>query len=212
MQKMGCPHCRDSPFCRIFSQKLHAAVFDVVHRADDAQAHFLLDVVDAQALLDLLHAVLHVQAAGLVGVGLLADGLFDLIGDVLDVTAGLVVDGGIHRAAMGVAQHHHQPAPQVSGGVLDAAQLVVVDDVARQPDDEQLADARREDALGDNTAVRAGDDDGIGRLALCPAGMPGAAGDIPRGALGVEIFQVAGRQLVDGVGRGADGRLAHDCG
>lgn len=29
----------------------------------------------------------------------------------------------------------------MAGSVLDAAQLVVIDDVARQPDDEQLTDA-----------------------------------------------------------------------
>ena len=40
-----------------------------------------------------------------------------------------------------MAQHHHQPTAQMAGSVLDAAQLVVVDDVARQPDDEQLTDA-----------------------------------------------------------------------
>ena len=51
------------------------------------------------------------------------------------------MDGGIHRAAVGVAQHHHQSAAQVPGRVLDAAQLVVVNHIARQPDDEQLPDA-----------------------------------------------------------------------
>ena len=51
------------------------------------------------------------------------------------------MDGGIHRAAVGVAQHHHQPAAQVPGRVLDTAQLVVVNHIARQPDDEQLPDA-----------------------------------------------------------------------
>ncbi len=50
----------------------------------------------------------------------------------------LVVDGGIHCTAVGVAQHHHQPAAQVPGRVLDAAQLLVVNHIARQPDDEQL--------------------------------------------------------------------------
>ena len=49
----------------------------------------------------------------------------------------------------------------MAGRVLDAAQLVVVDDVARQPDDEQLTDARREDILRDDPGIRTGDDDGV---------------------------------------------------
>ena len=113
----------------------------MIHRTDDPQAGFLFHVVDAQALLDLLHTVPHVPAAGLIGVFFIANGFFDLIGDVLDIPLRLVVDGGIHRAAVGVAQHHHQPTAQVPGRVLDAAQLVVVNHIARQPDDEQLPDA-----------------------------------------------------------------------
>ena len=91
---------------------------------------------------------------------------FYLVRDVADIAGGFVVDGGIHRAAVGMAQHHHQPTAQMAGSVLDAAQLVVVDDVARQPDDEQLTDARREDVLRDDPGIRTGDDDGVGRLAL----------------------------------------------
>lgn len=33
-----------------FLQKLYAAIFDVVHRPDDPQTRFFLNVVDAQAL------------------------------------------------------------------------------------------------------------------------------------------------------------------
>ena len=33
-----------------FLQKLYAAIFDVVHRPDDPQTRFLLNVADAQAL------------------------------------------------------------------------------------------------------------------------------------------------------------------
>ena len=90
----------------------------------------------------------------------------------------------------------------MAGRVLDAAQLVVVDDVARQPDDEQLTDARREDILRD-------DDDGVGRLALRPGGHPDTAGNIAAPVFRVQIFQIARRQLVDGIGRGADWGLTH---
>ena len=157
-------------------QKFDAAVLDVVHRTDDPQARFLLDVMDAQTLFDLLHTVPDVETAGLVGVCFVPDGLLDLVRDVADIAGGLGVDGGIHRTAVGVAQHHHQPTAQMAGSVLDAAQLVVVDDVARQPDDEQLTDARREDVLRDDPGIRTGDDDGVGRLALCPCGHPDTAG------------------------------------
>ena len=118
-------------------------------------------MVDAQALFDLPHAVAHVEAAGLVRVRFVPDGLLDLVGDVFDVAFRLVVDGGIHSLAVGVAQHHDQPTPQMPGGVLNAAELVVVDDIARQPDDEQFPDARREDVLRDDPRIRTGDDDGV---------------------------------------------------
>ena len=165
--------------------------------------------MDAQALFDLLHTVPDVEAAGLVGVGLLSDGLLDLVRDVADIAGRLVVDGRIHRAAVGMAQHHHQPTAQMTCRVLDAAQLVVIDDVARQPDDEQFPDARRENVLRDDPGVRAGDDDGVGRLALGPCGHPDAAGNIAAPVLRVQVFQVARCQLVDGIGRGADKVLTH---
>ena len=129
--------CRNAPML----QKFDTAVLDVIHRTDDPQACFLLDVMDAQALFDLLHTVPDVEAAGLVRVGLPSDGLLDLVRDVADIAGRLVVDGRIHRAAVGMAQHHHQPTAQMTCRVLDAAQLVVVDNIARQPDDEQLPDA-----------------------------------------------------------------------
>ena len=173
----------------------------MVHGPDHPQAGLLLDVVDAQALFDRADAVPHIQAAGLVGVRLLADGLFDFVGDVLDVAIRLVMDGGIHGPAVGVAQHHDQAAAQVPGHILDAAQLVVVDDVACQPDDEQLPDACREDVLRDDPRIRAGDDNGIGRLALRPGGQPNAAGDIAASILRIQVFQVPCGQFVDGIRR-----------
>ena len=181
----------------------------MVHRTDDPQARFLLDVMDAQALFDLLHTVPDIETAGLVGVCFIPDGLLDLVRDVADIAGGLVVDGGIHRTAVGVAQHHHQPTAQMAGRVLDAAQLVVIDDVARQPDDEQLTDARREDVLRDDPGIRTGDDDGVGRLALRLGGHPDTAGNIAAPVFRVQVFQIARRQLVDGIGRGADWGLTH---
>lgn len=51
----------------------------MVHRTDDPQARFLLDVMDAQALFDLLHTVPDIETAGLVGVCFVPDGLLDLV-------------------------------------------------------------------------------------------------------------------------------------
>ena len=73
-------------------QEFHTAVLDVIHRTDDPQAGFLFHVVDAQALLDLLHTVPHVPAAGLIGVFFIANGFFDLIGDALEIPLRLVVE------------------------------------------------------------------------------------------------------------------------
>ena len=59
--------------------------------------------------------------------------------------------GGVDGPTARVAQNHHQVAAQVILGVLDAAQLMLVHHVAGHADDEQVADARREDGLGNHT-------------------------------------------------------------
>ena len=81
----------------------------MVHRTDDPQARFLLDVMDAQALFDLLHTVPDIETAGLVGVCFVPDGLLDLVRDVRNhlhglaevVAAALLFDHGLVDPAGG---------------------------------------------------------------------------------------------------------------
>ena len=79
---------------------------------------------------------------------------------------GVALQRRADRAAAGVAQQDHQRAPQVLHGVLYAAQLLGIQHVARHADDEQLAQRGVEQDLRDDPGVGAGDDDGVGALAL----------------------------------------------
>lgn len=126
---------------------LDAAVFQVVERSDNLQAGFLL-FLDFKAAFDDFQAVADVELAGLHLVFLVADGLRYLVRDEFDVALGVVVDCGVYRAAMVVAQHYDQVAAQVAGRVFDAAELMFIDDVAGNSDDEQIAQAHIEDGLG----------------------------------------------------------------
>ena len=128
-----------------------------------------LQAGDMDILLNLLHAVVHVQTAGLVVVLLASDGGHDFIRDGLDEAPRAAADGCAYRAAVGVAQDYHQIAAQMVRCVLHAAQLIVVHDISRYPDGEQLPDARGEDALGlqvQTPYVRVGADPGDDLLPL----------------------------------------------
>ena len=95
------------------SKEIHFSAVDAVDSTDNAKALMLLHAVDLEAVLDKVHAVPHVQAAGLVIVLFFADGGFDLIGDELDVALRVAVDGGVHRAAERVAQYQDQGRSQM---------------------------------------------------------------------------------------------------
>ena len=136
-------------------------------------------------------AVPNIQTAGGVVVGLVADGDAYLIGDELDVAVRVVVYRRIDRSAVVVPEHHDELAAEVFGGVLDAAELVVVDHIARNSDHEQLADTGGKDALGNDTGVRARNDYRIRRLPLRASPQPTCKRYIPAPHLGAEIFFVA---------------------
>ena len=99
-------------------------------------------------------------------VALVADGGGDLVGDIADEAVALAVQRRAHRAAARVPQHDHKRAAEVRRGILDAAELVVVEHVARHADHEQLAQDGVKNLLRDHARVRAGDHDRPGVLAV----------------------------------------------
>ena len=68
-------------------------------------------------------------------------------------------DRGLHRAALRVPEHDHQPRAEARRRELDAADLRGGDNVAGDADDEQIAEALVEDNLRRHARVRASEDD-----------------------------------------------------
>ena len=162
----------------------------MVERTDDLETVGLLPAYP-DAAFDHFNAVLNIQTAGGVVVGLVTDGDAYLIGDELDVAVRVVVYRRIDRSAVVVPEHHDELAAEVFGGVLDAAELVVVDHIARNSDHEQLADTGRKDALGNYTGVRARNNYRIRCLPLRASPQPACKRYIAAPHLGAEIFFVA---------------------
>ena len=69
-------------------------------------------------------------------------------------------DRGRNRAALLVAQHHDQLCFEMLHRVLDAAQDIIVHQVPRHPDDEQISQALIEKQLGGNSRVGASENHG----------------------------------------------------
>ena len=111
-----------------------------------------------------------------------------------------LLQGGEDRAALGMAEHHHQPRAEARRRELDAADLRRGHDVAGHADDEQVAEALVEHDLRRHARVRAAKHDGERLLGVCSSarrvelrkssarrcsrrtgGCPRAAGRAPRG-------------------------------
>src|SRR5207302_522123 len=80
------------------------------------------------------------------------------------------VEGGGHRATSLVAEHDEQRRVQVQRCVLDAADDLGRDDVARYPDDEEFPQARVEDELRRHARVAATHDRRVGALRTSKVG------------------------------------------
>ena len=72
----------------------------------------------------------------------------------------------LNRAAMIVSHDHNKLRAQVLARVFDASQLMGVNHVSRNADDEQIANARRENGIGHNARIRASHHNGVWRLAV----------------------------------------------
>ena len=83
-----------------------------------------------------------------------------------DVAGNLgMLEGGRHRPAALVAQHQHQGSAQLLRRIFDAAQDRVIQNVARHPYHEQIAQTLIEDDFGGNPGIGTPQDDGKGMLA-----------------------------------------------
>lgn len=77
------------------------------------------------------------------------DGGFDRIDDGVDVARGVATgDGGADGATLAVADDDDEPDVEVLDGVFDAADNVVIEDVAGVTQDEEIAEALIEIELG----------------------------------------------------------------
>ena len=83
--------------------------------------------------------------------------------------------GGENGTALRVAQHHDEPRAVSGGGEFDAADLRWRDDVARDADDEQVAQALIEHQLRRDAGIRAAEDDGERLLSVREVVAPGVA-------------------------------------
>ncbi|MNT20340.1 hypothetical protein D3C72_1556460 [compost metagenome] len=65
------------------------------------------------------------------------------------------LDRGVHRATVVVAQHQDQRRVQNLGGVFEAGQTIVIDEVSRDPNDEDIARVLVEGQLRRYPGIRA---------------------------------------------------------
>src|SRR5579862_8493200 len=86
-----------------------------------------------------------------------------------------LLDRRQNRAAARVPQHHDQPRAERLGRELDAANLGWRDDVARDSNHEQIAEALVEHDFGRYAGVGAAQDDREGRLLEGELDAPSAA-------------------------------------
>jgi len=125
---------------------------------------------------------------------------FDGFDEAVDVTRSVAAgDRGAHCAAFGVTDDDNKTDVQVLDGVLDAAEHMIVEDVAGVAQDEQIAEPLVEVELRGEARIGAREDDGKRRLAV---GEGGAAGDglVGMGRCAADktpvAFELSGERLV----------------
>ena len=102
--------------------------------------------------------------------------------------------GCIHRAAAVVAEHHDQLCSEHGGTKLQACQLFERYEVAGHTDHEQVAGTLVERQFWRNPGIRAAEDCGERRLALCAAGA--SCGEVALARLVRDIARIAFNQQV----------------
>src|SRR5258705_2831012 len=165
------------PDCQLVVEELYGAVLHTVLRSHDQQAVALDSPLEQRRpVSQVRNRCPDVRTRGLGGErgGILRDGgreqRLDGRPDAIDDGAQI---GGLvalrlaqlfqrrgHRAALGVAHDHSEPRPEHLGRKLDAPHLRWRDDVAGDPDHEQVTEALAKDELRWNAGVGAPEHDG----------------------------------------------------
>src|SRR5215472_14413713 len=132
------------------------------------------------------------------------DGWLNVAHQRLHMTWGrLASQSGRNRTASLVAENDHQTHAEMFDRVLDAAQSVVIDEVAGVPNHEKVSDVLIEDDFWRCAGVCAAEDDGKRMLpfgGLRPLGRCGLAfGDFAVGKTSITFFEFGERGIrVDG--------------
>lgn len=106
----------------------------MINSAENFQTVLALVLLYLQAVLDELAAMFDVETASLYFVLFVADSLDYLVCDVFDITVRLVIHGSVYRSAAVVTEDYDKSRAEVLSGVLDASELVGVDDVPATPE------------------------------------------------------------------------------
>jgi len=127
---------------------------------------------------------------------------FDGFDDTVDMARSMAAgDRGADRTAPGMANHDNERGVEVFDGVFDTADRVVIEDVARVAEDEEIAKALVEKELGGDARVGAGEHD---RERLLAGGELGATvrGLVRMAGLAGDEAGVTGQEALEGVGWG----------
>ena len=133
------------------------------------------------------------------------DGRLNVAHQRLHMTWGrLASQSGRNRTASLVAKNDHQTHAEMFDRILDAAQSVVIDEVAGVPNHEKVPDVLVEDDFWRCAGICAAENDGKRMLCLgglCTLGRRGLAfGDFAAGKTGITLFEFSERGIC------ADGR------
>ena len=132
-------------------QKPDFTTVDVVDRADYRGVFAVAQMIDVQCVADLFYTMLNIKAGSAIRVCFFSDRISDSISDILYKSRRIVMYCCFYGAAAGVPHHYYQVCSQVLYSVLDAPQLMIVDNISGHSDYEQLSDSCRKNTLRNNS-------------------------------------------------------------
>lgn len=132
-------------------QKLDFTTVDVVYRTDNRRVFPVPQMIDVQCVADLFYTMLNIKTGGAIRICFFSDRISDSISDILYKSRRIVMYCCFYGAAAGVPHHNHQVRSQVLYSVLDAPQLMIIDNISGHPDYKQLSDSCRKNTLRNNS-------------------------------------------------------------